>query len=142
MSRTEYSCKARWVPLLGRILIGAIFFFSGIAKIFGFHEAVQMLESSGVQMGPQVLLGIAIFLEIVGSLLIILGLFTRIGALMLLIFLIPVTLTMHAFWNFQGMEQATQVANFAKNVAIFGGLLILFEYGPGCWSIDACFKKM
>lgn len=72
-----------------------------------------------------VLLGIATFLEIVGGLLLLLGLKVRWGALFLLLFLVPVTFIFHAFWYEIGAEMHKELAVFIKNLALIGALLYL-----------------
>ena len=73
----------------------------------------------------------AIFFELVGSITIILGYFTRFGTLLILIFLIPTTLIFHT--NF---ADPMQKINFMKNVSMFGGLLVLLSAGAGRFSLD------
>lgn len=141
MTSKENCCNYAFLPLIGRILLGIIFFLSGISKIFNFNQSVEFLRAAGANTGPEILIAIALLFEIIGGALVILGWFTKIGSLMLMIFLIPVTFTMHAFWNFEGMEQMEQMANFMRNFAIFGGLLLLFTYGPGRLSFDDRCKK-
>jgi putative oxidoreductase len=48
---------------------------------------------------------------------------------------------MHAFWNFEGQEQLMQNVQFMKNLAIIGGLMMVFAVGPGRLSIDAKMRK-
>jgi putative oxidoreductase len=73
----------------------------------------------------------AIFLELVGSITTILGYYTRFGAFLLLIFLIPTTLIFHT--NF---ADPMQKIHFMKNVSMFGGCLILLAAGAGRFSLD------
>lgn len=130
-------------PFFGRILLSLIFLLAGLGKIANFNLYVDMLQQAGVVGGASFYVAIALILEIVGSLMIIFGLYTRIGCWLLMIFLVPVTFVFHSFWIYQGQEQMLQSAMFFKNVAIFGGLLLLKSYGPGRWSLDAriCMAK-
>jgi uncharacterized membrane protein YphA (DoxX/SURF4 family) len=73
----------------------------------------------------------AIFCELVGSITIILGCFTRFGTLLLLIFLIPTTLIFHAHFG-----DPMQKIHFMKNVSMYGGLLVLLSVGAGRFSLD------
>ncbi len=75
------------------------------------------------------LLGAAIFCQVIGGLCILLGIQVRFGSFLLIIFLIPVTLLFHHFWNMQGPDRELQMVEFMKNVSILGGLLILLAYG-------------
>lgn len=124
-------------PFLGRFLISLIFILAGVMKIFIFPETVSALQAVGIQ-GASIFTVVALLFELVGGLLILAGWYTRFGVYLLMIFLVPTTLIFHGFWNFEGHDQAEQMSHFLKNMAIFGGLLLLWSYGPGRWSIDAC----
>ncbi|HKD35613.1 MAG TPA: DoxX family protein, partial [Pirellulales bacterium] len=89
------------------------------------------------------LIVVAIVFEILGSLTIILGLFTRFGAILLIVFLIVVSPIFHRFWTLDPKtpQYQDQMANFMKNVAILGGMLILLARGPGLCSIDNLWRK-
>ena len=77
-------------------------------------------------------------LAIVGGLRVLLGFKARFGALLLIVFLIPVTLIMGRFWELAD-AQATmmQRIHFLKNVSVLGGAMILAYFGAGPISIDA-----
>ena len=116
--------------LIGRILLVLIFLNSGIGKVGNFEGTAQYMASYGMPYANYFLVG-AIFFELVGSLTVIFGCFTRFGALLLLIFLIPTTLIFHT--NF---VDPMQKIHFMKNVSMFGGCLILFCTGAGRLSLD------
>lgn len=69
--------------------------------------------------------------EIFGGLCVFLGLWTRLGAVLLVLFMIPTTLLFHDFWNLQGAERQMQMINFMRNVSITGGLLFVAAMGKG-----------
>jgi len=119
-----------FISLIGRILLVLIFLQSGIGKIGNFGGTAQYMAKFGMSNITFFLLG-ATFFELVGSLTVILGYFTRFGALLLIIFLIPTTLIFHT--NF---ADRIQVIMFMKNVSMFGGCLLLFSAGPGRLSLD------
>ncbi len=74
---------------------------------------------------------LATIFSAVGGLLVLLGIQVRLGAILLILFLIPTTLFMHSFWLYQGAEFNEQMTNFFKNLAILGGLFILAFFGDG-----------
>src|SRR5215472_1654864 len=77
-------------------------------------------------------------LAFLGGLSVLLGWRARLGALMLVAFLIPVTLTMHAFWAVKDpMMAQIQFTMFMKNVGLFGGALLVTHFGAGPFSLDA-----
>jgi putative oxidoreductase len=116
--------------LIGRILLILIFLESGIGKIGNLEGTAKYMAQFGMPSINFFLIG-AIFLELVGSVTILIGFFTRFGALLLLIFLIPTTLIFHT--NF---ADRIQMIMFMKNVSMFGGCLILLSVGPGRLSLD------
>jgi putative oxidoreductase len=119
-----------FVSLTGRVLLVFIFLNSGIGKIGNFEGTAQYMAKFGMSNTSFFLFGAIVF-ELVGSVMIILGYFTRFGALLILIFLIPTTLIFHA--NFADRMQMIQ---FMKNLSMFGGGLILLASGPGRLSLD------
>ena len=76
-------------------------------------------------------------MAIAGGLSIILGYRARYGALLLILFLIPVTLMMHAFWRVSdpSMHDIQQIM-FLKNLSMLGGAILIFHFGSGPMSLD------
>jgi len=126
--------------LVGRILISAIFILGGISKFSHPAATIGYMESAGVP-SAHVLMYVAAIAELLGGLAILLGFLTRLGALGLFIYLIPVTLLMHAFWKSTGMAAQMQQVNFLKNLTIMGGLLAFYAFGPGRFSIDRRMRR-
>jgi len=116
--------------LIGRILLVLIFLNSGMGKIGNFEGTAQYMAKFGMPFSTFFLPG-AIFLELVGSITVILGYFTRFGALLLIIFLIPTTLIFHT-----PFADPMQKIHFMKNVSMLGGCLILLSAGGGRLSFD------
>jgi putative oxidoreductase len=76
-------------------------------------------------------------LAIAGGLSVLLGWHARAGAWLLVAFLVPVTLMMHAFWNVPDpMMRQFQMAFFMKNLAMLGGALLIAYWGAGPVSLD------
>jgi putative oxidoreductase len=131
----RYSSR-RYAVAAGRFLLGLMFLVSGAGKIFGWSQTAGYMASKGFRLVPFFLLG-AIVLEAGGALLVILGYRTRLGAAMLILFLIPTTLIFHNFWAHDGMDRQMQMVNFLKNLSILGGLLLVTVYGGGPLCLDA-----
>ena len=84
-----------------------------------------------------VALALTILIEIGGSLMIIAGFKARIGAAALFLWMIPVTLMMHDFWNMaDAMQARIQMIMFNKNVALMGTMLLIMAFGSGPKSIS------
>ena len=111
------------VPAMGRVLVSLIFVVSGLGKLLHLGSTADMMAAAGFVAVPVFLLG-AIVLELGGGLMLMFDLKGYVAAVMLVVFLIPTTLIFHDFWNLQGGAAQAQMANFMKNVAILGGLMI------------------
>ncbi len=116
--------------LAGRLFIAQIFLFSGVRKIFNFSQTVQFMASHDMHAVPMWLV-LAILVELAGGALLVAGFFTRIGALLLLMFMIPVTFIFH-----RDFSVSLQAVMFMKNTAIIGGLFMVLCAGPGKFSVD------
>jgi putative oxidoreductase len=128
----------KYVPLLGRIFLSYIFISSG-SKHF-LSQTIQYGASAGVP-AASFLVPLAGIIAIVGGLSIVLGYKARLGAWLLVIFLVPVTLIMHRFWSIQDpMQHQIQNIMFLKNMSMLGGALILTYFGSGPLSLDEVFK--
>jgi putative oxidoreductase len=115
--------------LAGRILLALIFLQSGIEKFVYYSGTLGYMTKAGLPF-PQVLLVASGIIETACALALIVGWKTRLAAIGLAIWMIPVTLIFH---NPAGGQEA--MIHFMKNVAITGGLLVLFASGPGVWSL-------
>ena len=120
----------RYGPIVGRILLAAIFIVAGINKILNFDGTAAYMESVGLPM-VEVLLVATIVIELGGGLMIALGWNARWAALAIFLFIIPVTLIFHDFWTVQGEEMQNQLNHFMKNLAIMGGMLYVIVMGSG-----------
>ncbi|MDP1744705.1 MAG: DoxX family protein [Bacteroidota bacterium] len=125
----------KYIELIGRILY-SIIFLKTIMNHFT-AEAIGYAVFSGVPV-PSVLVPLSGILAIVGAISIILGYKTKFGALLIMVFLVPITLYMHAFWGgTDPLLAQRQMADFMKNTSMFGAALIISYFGAGPLSIDA-----
>ncbi len=121
--------------LLGRILIALLFIPAGWGKITGFAGTAGYIASMGLPL-PTVAAALAIVIELGGGLLLLVGYKTRWAALALLVFLIVAAFVFHPFWNAPADQAMNTAINFWKNVAIMGGVLYVWAFGPGRLAID------
>jgi putative oxidoreductase len=125
----------RLLPLAGRILFSLIFVISTPNHFSG--KSVEYAAANGVPM-PNVLVPLAGILALVGGLSVLLGYKAKLGAWLLVVFLVPVTLWMHRFWDVADAQMAqAQMVNFMKNVALTGTALYMAFFGAGPLSLDA-----
>lgn len=132
---SEGSTAVGFIVLLGRVLFVAIFV---IASFGDFQSGtIGYAASQGVPMAS-VLVPVAGVISLAGGLSILLGFKARIGAWLIVIFLVPVTVMMHAFWGLADpMAAQMQQIHFMKNVSMLGAALVISQLGAGPWSLDA-----
>ena len=121
--------------LVGRILLSIMFITSGFSKISGFEGTVGYIASKGLPL-PQVGAIIAVACELGAGLLLAVGFKARWAALVLAIFTLAAGILFHDFWNADAASKMMQSINFWKNVTISGGMLMVFAFGPGRYSVD------
>tara|TARA_R110002111_G_scaffold247140_5_gene310221 strand:+ start:35573 stop:36013 length:441 start_codon:yes stop_codon:yes gene_type:complete len=125
------------VTVSGRIMIATIFLMSAVGnKIPNFNNIAGYMASEGVPL-PKLMLAGAIAFLIAGSLSIIVGFKARIGAGLLLVFLVLATYYFHDFWTLEDAQaKQGQMIHFMKNLALMGTMLFLIANGSGRMSLD------
>jgi putative oxidoreductase len=99
-----------------------------------------MMDEKGMPLVPVLLAG-ALTFELLGGLSVLLGFYGRVGAVLLILFLIPTTLIFHNFWAADAAMQQNQMQHFMKNVAIMGGLFVVAALGTDGFSIDRWLRR-
>jgi putative oxidoreductase len=120
-----------YISLIGRFLLGFIFVLSGFQKVADPGGTQVAMQTMGITWATTWFYLGAIAMELIGGVSLLLGLWSRMGAALLVLFMIPTTLIFHS--NF---EDHNQTIHFMKNLALIGGLLYVYVYGPGNLSID------
>jgi putative oxidoreductase len=128
------SLSALLVPV-ARLFFTLIFLFA--APNHFAKTTIAYAASQGVPLAS-VLVPISGVLALAGGLSVLLGYHARVGAWLLVLFLVPVTVMLHNFWAVTDpmMHQIQQVM-FFKNVAMLGGALLIAHFGAGPYSVDA-----
>jgi putative oxidoreductase len=124
------------VPLIGRILLAAIYIMSGFGKATGFEGTVGYIASKGLPM-PQLLAVGAMVVELGGGLMLLIGWKTRWAAGALLVFTALAALLFHNFWSVPPEQAQDQMIHFMKNLTMMGGFLYVIAFGAGEISVDA-----
>lgn len=125
--------------LLGRVLLSFIFFYEAYDAIDFAPETKQLMTEHGLVWQQDLLLYGAVFCLVLGGALILTGYRAKLGAVLLLAYWIPVTFIVHDFWNFVPPERRMEGIHFMKNIAIMGGLLMVFANGVGALSVKRLF---
>jgi putative oxidoreductase len=129
----------KYAALAGRILFSLIFLFGGIGHFSS--QSIGYAASQGVPMAS-FLVPLSGVVAIIGALSIITGYKAKQGAWLLVLFIIPVTFSLHKFWNIPDpMMRQMDMAMFLKNLGLLGGALFLAFFGAGPLSIDARTKN-
>jgi putative oxidoreductase len=125
----------RAIVPIGRVLFALIF----VASIMGHFSSAEIAQASahGVPFAT-LLVPLAGLIALAGGVSVILGYHAKLGALLLLVFLIPVTLFMHKFWGIADPQMAMmQKINFMKNASLAGTCLLIMYFGSGPYSLDS-----
>jgi putative oxidoreductase len=125
----------------GAVVVLGGFFFSLIFLVAApNHFTRQTIAFSASQGVPWASIAVPLsgVLAIAGGLSILLGYRAKLGAWLIVLFLIPVTLMLHKFWLVQDpMMAQIQMILFMKNVSMLGAALLLSQFGAGPFSLDA-----
>lgn len=125
----------KFLVLLGRLLYSAIFIHAIIPHFSS--RTIEYAASQGVP-APGLLVPLAGILAFLGGLSILLGYKAKVGAWLIVIFLLPVTYMIHNFWNVADpIAEQIQYIMFMKNLSMLGGALLLTYFGSGPCSIDS-----
>ncbi len=121
--------------LAGRILLAVIFIISGFGKITGYDATAGYMAAKHLPM-ISVLLPLTILTELGGGLALAAGFKARWVALLLAGFTVLAAIIFHDFWAADAASHMNQQINFMKNITIAGGMLMVFAFGPGRYSVD------
>jgi putative oxidoreductase len=131
---------------LGRMLLSFIFIFGGIQKLLNWGETEQTfilalsrwLDHSGtaawirslmdgLMQSPDIWLGLLTIAQLLGGILLFLGLRVGFASILLLIFLLITNVIYHSFWLFQDAEKQLQLILFLYNISILGGIFLALD---------------
>jgi putative oxidoreductase len=122
--------------LVARVLLALMFLLAGIGKFAGLEGTAGYIASKGLP-APQLLAIATAALEVVAAVLLIVGWQARWAALALAAFTLVASVLFHNYWAMPAEQQMMQQLMFMKNIAVVGGLLAIFAFGAGAWSLDA-----
>jgi putative oxidoreductase len=115
--------------LIGRILYCALFIGAGIGQLVDLEGSTRYAEARGIGSASRAGVITSGLAFIVGGVSVLFGIWGDLGALLLIITLIPLTFLMHRFWSDRDpAERQEQFAMFMKNIALIGGAVLIFSW--------------
>ena len=121
--------------LLGRIFISFLFIYEAIDGLLFFENTKRTMMQYGITKYTGLLLSTALAMIIIGSILVLIGYYARVGAVLLLMYWLPFTLLVYSFWNDPVSMQRLNALYFMRNMALCGGLLSVLAHGAGDYSV-------
>ena len=120
--------------LAARLLVTPVFIYSGIGKVLAFGATASRLPGGEGGFGSLLAAG-SIAVELSCSLALILGIWSRYAALILIAFTIAASLMFHNFWASPPAAVTVQTINFLKNLGLIGLFAMIAAFGPGAYSL-------
>lgn len=121
--------------LIGRIIFGGFFIYNAINHLRNAEGMSGYAGSKGIKSPKNAVIGTGILL-LLGGAGVVLGIYPRISLILLLIFLIPVTFIMHAYWKIEDPQaKAAEQIQFMKNLALIGASIALLA-APLPWDLS------
>jgi putative oxidoreductase len=122
--------------LTARAMLTATFILSALRHLTNWSAALDEMSGDGMPRLSILLLG-SIAFRLIGGLSVLAGIRARIGATLLVLFILPAAFLAHDFWAMPVERQTHEMIEFLNNLAIAGGVLFVALNGAGLWSIDA-----
>jgi len=119
----------KYLPLVARIALALVFLNAGIKHLIGFSGFADMIGQT-LPLAPLLAIGTIVF-QLLGAASLIFGYKVKVGATLLILFLIPATLVYH-----NPLLDGAELTAFLKNLGLIGGLLLLLDTGAGAASVD------
>jgi uncharacterized membrane protein YphA (DoxX/SURF4 family) len=121
--------------LAGRVLFASFFLNSAWGHFRNADMMAGYSAAKGVPAPKLAVLGTGALL-LLGGLGIILGVWVQWALLCLIVFLVPVTFMMHAYWKATDpAARMNERMNFLRNVALLGAVLMLY-FVPTPWMMS------
>ena len=121
---------SRYLPFVGRLMIGLPFAISGLGKLTAYSATTGMIGAAGLPF-PPLAFAVAVAVELGGGVLLVAGYQARFVALALAAFSLATAVSFH-----HNFADQNQMIHFFKNVMMAGGLLQIAAFGAGALSVD------
>jgi putative oxidoreductase len=127
--------SSRYLPFIGRVLLGLPFAMSGLSKLAAYGPTAAMIAAAGLPF-PPLAFAVAVAVELGGGLLLVLGYHVRPAALALAVFSVATAVSFH-----NNFADQNEMIHFLKDVMIAGGLFQIVAFGAGAISIEEWRRK-
>jgi putative oxidoreductase len=120
----------RYLPFVGRLMIGLPFAMSGLSKLGAYGATTGMISAAGLPF-PPLAFAVAVAVELGGGVLLVAGYRARFVAIAMAVFSLATAVSFH-----NDFADQNQMIHFLKNVMMAGGLLQIAAFGAGALSVD------
>jgi putative oxidoreductase len=134
-ARATDTALTDWAALAGRVLLAALFLWSGYGKLVYMDGNVAYMQAYGLPAAG-LLIWAALAVELVGGVMLLAGWKARWAAAVLGLFTLVAAVLFHAYWNAPADQALNAQIHFMKNVAIVGALLGVLAHGSGRFAVD------
>jgi len=124
-----------WAEVIGRIGLALLFLWSGYEKLAHPASTVAYMQAYGLP-AADLLMWPALLLELAGGAMLAVGWKLRWMALVLAGYTFAATFVFHAYWSAPADQVMNEQIHFMSNLAIAGGLLLVFAHGSGRYALD------
>ncbi|QLR43333.1 DoxX family protein [Enterobacter sp. RHBSTW-00994] len=122
--------QERTVMLIARIIMTPLFIYSGFSKIFNLTDNA-LKTPFGDTLPGEMMIVVAIIIEIGGSLALIMGYKMKAVSLLLIFYVLLTSIMFHPFWFYTGTQRTGQIIQFTKNLSICAGLIYFWVFQSG-----------
>ena len=129
-----------WTLLAARLFLAPLFLYSGTGKVLAFSTTASRLPGGADGFGIVRAAG-ALTVELGCGLALLLGLFVRPAAAILIPFTIAATLMFHNFWAVPEAQVTAQTINFLKNLGLIGLMGLIVTFGAGPLSLEGALRR-
>src|SRR6184192_3980692 len=130
MERNDVVVLRPAIAIAGRVMFTLIFFLSGVAHFTDLNRFVALMPAAIPFRTFWVMISAVV--ELVGATLIVTDRYPRLGAWLIVVFLVPVTITVHGVAMLTAPDrqmQQIQTSFFLKGVAMTGAALLITQLG-------------
>ncbi len=127
------------VDLIARLFLSFMFLYEAYDSIHYFQTTKEKMTDYYITWHQELLLVGSIIFLILGGLMLLTGYRAKLGAFLLICYWAPVSFILHSFWNDPPDQRRLQAILFMKDLAIVGGLLMVWVNGAGKYSIRRLF---